>query len=190
MNGVWWGRALLRSLVGGQLNRTVSTLAANRTVRESIMMVFATCYSFEFIIFAATVSGSKIFLEESTFNSSGSAWNLRDGLLTTAWQVCCLSRFLPLWWVRQLSIHHMMVSTSGVIFKKTKILQSVPYRKAHLSPRLSECCYAAPQLLPCFLIPWVGRRRSMTHEPNAELEKHKNGRRLAVAVREKGTVQG
>lgn len=121
MNGEWWGRALLRSLVGGQLNRTVSTLAANRTVRESIMMVFATCYSFEFIIFAATVSGSKIFLEESTFNSSGSAWSLHDGLLTTVWQVCCLSRFLPLWRVRQLSIHHMMVSTSGVLAHLRKL---------------------------------------------------------------------
>lgn len=60
---------MLRSLVAGQLNRT---LAANRTVRESIMMVFATCYSLEFIMFAARVSESKMFLAKSTFNPSAS----------------------------------------------------------------------------------------------------------------------
>lgn len=68
LNGEWQGRALLRSVVG-QLNRTVSTLAASRTLRESIMMAFATCYCFQFIVFAASVTGSKIFLEKSTFNT-------------------------------------------------------------------------------------------------------------------------
>jgi len=65
VNGEWRGRALLRSLVEGWLNRTVRTLAANRTDRESSMMAFAMCYSFEFIIFTASVCGSKIFLEKA-----------------------------------------------------------------------------------------------------------------------------
>lgn len=36
LNGEWQGRALLRSVVG-QLNRTVSTLAASRTLREKVL---------------------------------------------------------------------------------------------------------------------------------------------------------
>lgn len=117
----WRGRALLRSVGEGRLNRTVSTLAADRTVRECIMMVFATCYSFEFILVVASVSASKIFLEMSTFNPWGSALNLHDGLLKTAWQVCCLSGFLPLWRVRQLCTRHVMVSTAGVRARLRKL---------------------------------------------------------------------
>lgn len=126
-------------------------------------MAFATRYSFEFILFATSISKPKNFLEKSTFNSSRSTWNLHELLGRSAvFHAFCLSEC-------ETAIHpcdgeHFRCASS---LEKTKILPRVPQRNAHLSWRLPECCYTALHHLPCFLIPWA-RWRSVIHLPNGK----------------------